>query len=199
MPSASLRVSEPFDAQDWLWEINYDGFRAMAYIERECVPALAAARRGARTCRSMLRLSDPRGKIVCLDTDGRSNFHALRFCREWPYFPAFDLLFLNGRDLRDLPLVDRESRLARIIPSDDSRVRYSEHVEGRGPDFYRLAGAHDLEGVVGKWADDELGEGEKPDVPAARRTARPVRPRLARSATSTHSFGWLVAADVIVT
>ena len=53
------------------------------------------------------------GKIVCLDGDGRSNFHKLLFRREWPFFCAFDLLKVGGRDLRNLPLIERKIRLKR--------------------------------------------------------------------------------------
>lgn len=58
---------------------------------------------------------------------------------------------LNGRDLRQLPLIERKGRLKAIMPSVQSRVRYVDHVVRPGSDFYQLVCDHDLEGVVAKW------------------------------------------------
>ncbi len=91
------------------------------------------------------------GEIVCLDADGKSNFHKLLFRREWPHFFAFDLLKLDGRDLRSLPLIERKRRLKCLVPKVESRLRYVEHIHGEGEEFYRLACEHDLEGIVRKW------------------------------------------------
>jgi bifunctional non-homologous end joining protein LigD len=68
------------------------------------------------------------------------------------YF-AFDLLFLNGRDLRPLPLIERKTRLRKLIPKDHPRLRYVDHIEEKGEFVYRHAVANELEGVVGKRAD----------------------------------------------
>jgi ATP-dependent DNA ligase len=91
------------------------------------------------------------GEVVCLDDDGRPNFHKLLFRREWRFFFAFDLLELDGRDLRQLPLIERKMRLKRIMPKVESRVRYVGHIEAKGKKFFELAYAEDLEGIVGKW------------------------------------------------
>jgi bifunctional non-homologous end joining protein LigD len=113
------------------------------------------------------------GEVVCLDEDGRSDFKKPLFRREWPFFFAFDLFELDGRDLRQLPLIERRIRLKRIMPKVESRVRYVGHIEGKGSEFFRLACEHDLEGVVGKWkfgtyrADggaDLLGQDQEPGL-----------------------------------
>jgi bifunctional non-homologous end joining protein LigD len=64
------------------------------------------------------------GEIVCLDARGRSNFKSLLFRRESSYFYAFDLLALDGEDLREWPLVERKRRLRRLIPSVPTRLLY---------------------------------------------------------------------------
>jgi bifunctional non-homologous end joining protein LigD len=92
------------------------------------------------------------GELVGLDAQGRSNFKSLLFRREWPYFYAFDLLAVDGEDLREWPLADRKRRLRRLIPSVPTRLLYVDHVKGRGRDFFEVACAHDLEGIVGKLA-----------------------------------------------
>jgi bifunctional non-homologous end joining protein LigD len=92
------------------------------------------------------------GEIVCLDAGGRSNFKSLLFRREWPYFYAFDLLAVDGEDLREWPLAERKRRLRKLIPSVPTRLLYVDHIEARGRDFFEVACAHDLEGIVGKLA-----------------------------------------------
>ena len=92
------------------------------------------------------------GEICCLNPDGTSNFHKLLFRREWPHFYAFDVLSIDGRDLRGLPLVRRKRRLARIMPRIDSRLLYLDHLAERGCDLFRAACDRDLKGIVAKWA-----------------------------------------------
>jgi bifunctional non-homologous end joining protein LigD len=75
------------------------------------------------------------------------------FRRQWPHFMAFDLLWLNSEDVRGLPLHQRKRRLARIMPRVPSRVRLVEQIQGCGVDFFDVACQHDLEGIVGKWAN----------------------------------------------
>ena len=82
----------------------------------------------------------------------RSNFTSLLFRREWPNFYAFDLLAVDGEDLREWPLVERKRRLRRLIPSVRTRPLYVDHLEARGRDFFEVACARDLEGIVGKLA-----------------------------------------------
>jgi ATP-dependent DNA ligase len=65
---------------------------------------------------------------------------------------AFDLLWLDGEDLRDRPLRQRKRLLASIMPRVESRARYVDHVERRGRDLFRAACDHDLEGIVAKWS-----------------------------------------------
>jgi bifunctional non-homologous end joining protein LigD len=91
------------------------------------------------------------GEIVCFDDTGRPNFHKLLFRRDWPVFCAFDVLMLNGRDLRQLPLVERKARLKVIMPRVQSRVRCVDHIARTGSEFYRLVCERDLEGIVAKW------------------------------------------------
>jgi bifunctional non-homologous end joining protein LigD len=92
------------------------------------------------------------GEIVCLDRRGRSHFKTLLHRRDWPFFYAFDLLAVDGEDLRDWPLINRKRRLRSIIPPRSSRPLYAEHVVGRRRDFFSVACEHDLEGIVGKFA-----------------------------------------------
>jgi bifunctional non-homologous end joining protein LigD len=92
------------------------------------------------------------GEIVCLDASGRSQFHELMYRRGSPFFYAFDLLWLNGKELRGLPLVDRKTRLRKLIGRrSGSRLLYLDHVEENGCGLFQKACEWDLEGVVAKW------------------------------------------------
>src|SRR5690242_7735714 len=91
------------------------------------------------------------GNICCRHPDGRSNFRNLMFRREWPHFYAFDVLMVDGRDLRGLPLLQRKAHLVDVLPRIECRLLDLDHVVGRGRDLYAAAWERDLEGVVGKW------------------------------------------------
>jgi len=90
------------------------------------------------------------GEIVCLGKQGRTQFNQLFHRRGDPRFYAFELLFLNGRDLLNLPLVERKARLRKIIPPQPSRVLLCDYVEERGEELFAAACARDLEGIVAK-------------------------------------------------
>ena len=157
-----LRVGQPFDHPDWIFELKHDGFRAFAIIDgHHC---RLVSRRGhvfkqwpylerelAHTVKARHAVLD--GEVLCLRPDGSSDFTALMFRREWPVFYAFDLLELDGHDLRGEPLRSRKRSLRRLVPRGrDWRLRYLDHVQGRGRDLFAAACARDTEGIVAKWA-----------------------------------------------
>jgi len=150
----------PFSHPNWLFEVKYDGFRALAYIEDgRC----RLKSRNGNIFRSFGQLADrvaaglPRrslvldGEIVCLDKDGRPQFRQLLFRRDQPCFAAFDLLYRDGIDLRLSPLYERKAALERIVRNSDSHeILYVDHVEEQGAGLFDLACARDLEGIVAK-------------------------------------------------
>ena len=102
--------SKPFDHSEWLFEVKFDGFRALAYIDGECelVSRKGITYKRFQKLREQMKLEHSAildGEIVCLDDQGRSQFYDLMFNRAEPHFYAFDLLWLDGEDLRDRPLV----------------------------------------------------------------------------------------------
>jgi bifunctional non-homologous end joining protein LigD len=108
-----------------VFEVKHDDFRAVAIIEGHQCGLIS--RRGKEFRRwDVLRTEISHGirahdavldgEIVCLDRDGRSNFYKLLFRRDWPYFYAFDLLSVEGEDLRYRPLEERKRRLGAIMP-----------------------------------------------------------------------------------
>lgn len=101
------------------------------------------------------------GEITQLDGDGRPQFYHLLRRRGEPVLYAFDCLWLDGRDLRSLPLIVRKGILEGIIPTD-SALLYASHVEGSGVDLYRLVCERDLEGIVRKHKMSAYGSDELP-------------------------------------
>ena len=158
-PMPLVSRAEPFTHADWLFEIKWDGFRSLAFIENgrcrlvsrngnefKSFPALNVALPLA--CRAQRAVLD--GEIVCLDDTGQTNFENLLFRRGEPRFHAFDLLSRDGEDLRYLPLQERKHRLRSVVPSQGERLLYCDHVELAGEEFFWLACERDLEGIVAK-------------------------------------------------
>jgi bifunctional non-homologous end joining protein LigD len=162
-------VDAPFDDSGWLFEVKWDGFRAIASIDATGKVALTS-RNGLDLLRRFKELAGigaafrslpvvVDGEICALDAEGRSSFQALqqvdkpaRGARTPLTFIAFDLLYADGRDLRSLPLEVRKAKLeALIVP--DRGVLYSQHIIGRGKDFFKLAQDEHLEGIIGKRRD----------------------------------------------
>jgi bifunctional non-homologous end joining protein LigD len=153
------RVRQPFSHPDWIFEIKWDGFRSLAYVETgECT----LISRNANQFKSFAALNKSLpaelrtgsavldGEIVCLDSNGKTQFRDLLFRRGEPRFVAFDLLWCRGEDLGQLPLIERKLRLRSIIPHADQRLLYCDHVVEDGEGLFRLACEQDLEGVVAK-------------------------------------------------
>ncbi len=113
--------AKPFDHPEWLFEVKFDGFRSLAYIDAgkcELVSRKDATYSRFRELRERMALEHDAildGEIVCLDDQGRSQFYDLMFNRGEAHFYAFDLLWLDGEDLRDRPLVERKAMLKELV------------------------------------------------------------------------------------
>jgi len=164
------RVKMAFDDPEYIFELKHDGFRTVAYIEnRECrllsrnLKYLQFESLRESLAKLSVRDAIMDGEVICLDTNGVSRFSYLLGKKWEPVLYAFDLLWLNGEDLRKLPLVGRKDRLRRLIDSSEcSRILYAQHIEGRGKEFFKEVCERDLEGIVAKhklgiYKDDEIG------------------------------------------
>jgi bifunctional non-homologous end joining protein LigD len=89
------------------------------------------------------------GEVVALDDEGRMDFRALLASRGWLHYAAFDLLWLNGKDLRGQPLIKRKRRLGQLIPVNNATLsRILAVEESMGNELYEAAQGLDLEGIV---------------------------------------------------
>src|SRR2546428_11342737 len=123
-PMRLSRRPKPFDSEDYLFELKIDGYRSLAYIESgQCrlVSRNGNVFRGfkdlAQWIGDNLRVENAvlDGEIACVDEFGRSVFKDLLFRRRECVFFAFDLLFLDGEDLRGVPLIERKARLRKML------------------------------------------------------------------------------------
>jgi bifunctional non-homologous end joining protein LigD len=177
-PLPLSRAPAPFSHPDWLFEIKWDGFRALLHANYDGVRLVS---RKGNMFKSFTRLQEGLardlngrrcvldGEIVCLDPQGGPRFTDLLFRRAEPIFYAFDILwdehaksddeeeqrrFRNGEDLRYLPLIDRKLRLHAVVPKRGERLLYCDHIDAEGEGLFRLACENDLEGIVAKRKSD---------------------------------------------
>lgn len=163
-PQLTTRVDAAPAGDGWLHEIKFDGYRLHARISAGKVNLLT--RRGQDwTEKFEPLLADFRkldvdnayldGEAVVLDAKGLSDFSGLQNFfttgKGRLVYYAFDLLFLNGEDLRRLPLLERKKRLHDLL--EKSRVIYSDHQLGSGPSFFKAAANMGVEGIISKQAD----------------------------------------------
>ena len=139
-PMRLSRRTEPFDSDDYIFELKIDGFRSLAFIENDECQLVSRNGNTFRQFKDLAQgISDNLrvestvldGEIACVDEHGRSVFTDLMFRRRECVFFAFDILFFNGEDLRGLPLIERKARLKResgkdrweFLPTSASRAR----------------------------------------------------------------------------
>src|SRR6202158_2883561 len=172
-PMLATLTDRPFSDPNWLFEIKWDGVRALARIENGALtlrsrtgvdiakryPELAALPEALAARQAILD-----GEIVALDAQGHSDFERLQermhvrapsenLVAQIPviYF-AFDLLYCDGYDLRKAPLLERKQLLSRLMHTFE-RFRYSDHQLEKGKELFQLAKENGLEGVLAKRTD----------------------------------------------
>ena len=163
-PQLATLATVPPDGDEWMHEIKLNGHRMLMRIESGKVrllarnrhdwtgrlPALAAAAARLPVKRALLD-----GELVALDEAGVSRFSRLQEAlededEEGLEFVAFDVLHLDGEDLRPLPLEERKARLAERLSERRVGIGYSRHTDGGGREFYDHACEKGLEGTVSK-------------------------------------------------
>jgi bifunctional non-homologous end joining protein LigD len=165
MPLRSWR--EAFDGADWMFEPHYDGFRALLYLSGDGCELKARQdshfeafvdlrERIARVLPGREAILD--GEIVSLDPKGKPVFRELLKGRGYLAFAASDLLWLDGSDLRRLPLVERKRRLTDLLPADTGPLYKVFTLEEHGRALFEAARRMDLEGIVAKRRQDRYDD-----------------------------------------
>jgi bifunctional non-homologous end joining protein LigD len=155
---ALTALPEPPTGPDWLFEVKYDGFRALAYLSErvELVSRKGHTyRRFDRLCRELAHVLSGHeavldGEIICADAEGRPQFYHVLRTRSEPLYAVFDLLWLDGEDLSNRPLTERKARLQKLLPKNHHALLYVQHFESPGAKVLKQVCAMDLEGIVAK-------------------------------------------------
>ena len=162
-PIKPISRGDPFDDPEWLFEPKYDGFRGLAYASS--VRCEIRSRRDFRFDRfeelgkRVVRVLGSRevildGEIVSLDRKGKPVFRDLLNGQGFLAFAAFDLLWLDGEDLRPLPLEERKRRLTDLLPADTGPLYKILTLEEYGRALFSAIKKMDLEGIVAKRKGD---------------------------------------------
>jgi bifunctional non-homologous end joining protein LigD len=150
---------EPFDDPEWLFEFKYDGFRGLCYLEQGRCRFIS---RNGNVLSRFEALGDQvaaalnvdeaviDGEVIAADETGRPQFYELLRLPRSASYVAFDILWLNGTDLRALPLDERRRLLLSLLPKGSLIVSEALSVAGRGGELFELMRTNDLEGIVGK-------------------------------------------------
>jgi DNA ligase D-like protein (predicted ligase) len=173
-PQLAALVKNAPDGADWLHEIKLDGYRMHARLDAGRVkiitrrgndwtqkyPAIANAIAGLSVQDAYLD-----GELCGVLPDGRTAFNLIQNATDTGegslVFFVFDLLFVDGEDIRDLPLVNRKARLEAFLAGAQKSLRYSDHQIGQGPGFHRVVCEHGLEGIVSKRIDGRYEPGRR--------------------------------------
>ena len=171
-PMLAESVNDPFDGDDWLFEIKWDGYRAVAFIDAGKV-RLVSRNQNDLTARYPELKNLPQfmkaktaildGEVVALDEEGRASFSLMQ--QRTGFRPggrraaanadvpvvyyAFDLLYLDGYDWRRMPLEERKRKLAEVLMAGDG-LRYSDHYPKQGKALFEMARHKGLEGILAK-------------------------------------------------
>ncbi len=176
-PQLATLVDRAPRGEEWIHEIKYDGYRVLCEVRdgearlitrrgNDWSDKLAPVAREAAALPVGEALLD--GEVVVLEPDGKTSFQALQNTLsgsrkdDLVYF-AFNLLYLDGWDLRRAPLVARKEALAELLGSRQKAIRLGDHVAGGGEEFYRHACQFGLEGIVSKRANLAYHSGRSKD------------------------------------
>lgn len=171
-PMLATSIENPFDDREWIFEVKWDGYRAVTFLENNKV-RLVSRNQNDLTGQYPELQSLPEfikaktaildGEVVALDEHGRSSFSLMQQRTgirsggrrvagrsDVPViYYVFDLIYIDGYDLRRVSLVDRKQLLAEVISTSDI-LRYSDHYPGQGIALFKAAKENGLEGILAK-------------------------------------------------
>ena len=161
-PMLATLVDKPFNNDDWLFEVKWDGYRTIAMLDNDDVRLLSRNEKSFTEKYYPIKESLSEWKmnavfdseLVVLNENGVSNFGSLQNWRseadgELAMY-IFDLLWYDGKNLMQLPLKERRLLLENIFPASGGKIRLSEVFNGKGEDFFNAAEELGLEGIIAK-------------------------------------------------
>jgi bifunctional non-homologous end joining protein LigD len=165
-------INKPFDEEGWLFEVKWDGYRAIARRNKGKVELLSRNNKSFNDkfypiYQAVLDWKTDAvidGEICVLNDEGVAHFGSLQNWRSEAdgalIYYVFDLLWLDGHNLKQLPLIERRKILQSILPDND-RIRFSDTFESTAAEFLTAAGKLGMEGIIAKKADSVYIEGDR--------------------------------------
>lgn len=163
-PMLASITDAPFNSEDWQFEIKWDGYRALSYLHNGKVqlrsrnnnPFEAKYVSIYNALKQWPINAVVDGEIIVLNEEGRADFKALQDWQleqrgELVYY-LFDILWLDGIDVTNLPLTQRQEILKQLAP-ENNIIRFSDSIDQYGIDFYNIAKENGLEGIIAKKKD----------------------------------------------
>jgi bifunctional non-homologous end joining protein LigD len=162
-PMKATLVDEPFDDPGWLFEVKWDGYRAIAVIDKNGAELISRNNLPFDKYYPINNILKKwqinaviDGEILVLNDKGISDFGALQNWRSEAdghlVYYVFDILWYEGKNLMGLPLIQRHAILSSVLPTNDDQVRQSKVFAGRGVEFFDAAERIGLEGIIAKKA-----------------------------------------------
>jgi bifunctional non-homologous end joining protein LigD len=161
-PMLATLVGEPFDDPYWTYEVKWDGYRALCYINKGEVSIASRNNKSFAEKYYTITVALKKwsinavldGELVVIGSDGKANFSALQNWRseadgDLVYY-VFDLLWYEGINIMELPLSERQAVLSAILPTGDDRIRLSKVFSSGGIDFFEASKKMGLEGIMAK-------------------------------------------------
>jgi bifunctional non-homologous end joining protein LigD len=161
-PMLAVLTNEPFDDENWIYEIKWDGYRSLAFIEDGKADIMSRnnnsfTERYTPVTDALQKLKVNAvfdGEIVAVDEKGMAHFQMLQNWQQSPdtalQYYIFDIIWLNGYELTKVPLLERKKILQGILPADDDIIKFSDHIVEKGKDFFDVAVKQGLEGIIAK-------------------------------------------------
>jgi bifunctional non-homologous end joining protein LigD len=172
-PMMSLRAGH-LPVGNWIYELKFDGYRALAFKADKDVRLVSRNRTNfnkdyPQLVDSLRLLTANKatidGEITALDENGKSSFQLLQSYGTGKQIPlvyqAFDLLFLDGADLRSRPLIERRELLVKLLKKAPDNIRFSEELRGEREELLQVARQFRLEGLMAKRPDSPYESGRR--------------------------------------
>jgi bifunctional non-homologous end joining protein LigD len=171
-PMLAHLAAKPFTRKGWIFEIKWDGYRIIAHVQDKNVTLYSRSHQDytqifspvsrALAKQNINAILD--GEMVVLDEKGQAHFQLLQQFQKTQQgdlvYYVFDLLWLNGDDLRELPLAERKKKLIKLL-HPNAKIRISEHVATDGEAFFKVAAQQGLEGIMAKDIDSPYFSGKR--------------------------------------
>ena len=160
-PMLAVLIDKPFNDKNWIFEIKWDGYRAIAEVEDGKVSLysrnnISFTKKFSPIVESLKKIEHDvilDGEVVSVDDKGISKFQLLQEFQKTGngnlLYYVFDIIYLDGYDIKKLPLIKRKDILRKILPSLPN-VIYSDHIENDGEEFFKMAEKQNIEGILAK-------------------------------------------------